>query len=215
MNHYVDAKEALQKIFRQLERINPTAARSLEEGLEETLTVHRLGIGGVLRRKLATTNPIESCLSTVQRVARNVKRWREGDQPLRWTATGLLEAEKKFRRIKGSQGKAESVSHSAEGGPDSRSRLNRGCYRSSEMEIVSPRGSWRAIFSRKTEIVTRKEKRAPLRSLTGQEKRLTVPNIESRCNQLKLGHLHLWFGVSFDLIGQPFLCICFWAEFIP
>jgi len=43
----------------------------------------------------------EPCLSTVQRVARNVKRWREGDQPLRWTATGLLEAERKFRRIKG------------------------------------------------------------------------------------------------------------------
>jgi len=103
MNNYADAKEALEKIFRQLERINPSAARSLEEGLEETLTVHRLGIGAVLRRKLATTNPIESCLSTVQRVARNVKRWREGDQPLRWTATGLLEAEKKFRRIKGYQ----------------------------------------------------------------------------------------------------------------
>src|SRR5438309_458579 len=56
MNHYAEAKEALQKIFRQLERINPSAARSLEEGLEETLTVHRLGIGAVLRRKLATTN---------------------------------------------------------------------------------------------------------------------------------------------------------------
>ena len=95
--------EAYKKIFRQLERINPSAARSLEEGLEETLTVHRLGIGAVLRRKLATTNPIESCLSTVQRVARNVKRWREGNQPLRWTATGLLEAERKFRRIKGYQ----------------------------------------------------------------------------------------------------------------
>ncbi|MGB8438531.1 MAG: transposase, partial [Candidatus Acidiferrales bacterium] len=103
MNNYTEAKAALEKIFRQLERINPTAARSLEEGLEETLTVHRLGIGAVLRRKLATTNPIESCLSTVQRVARNVKRWREGNQPLRWTATGLLEAEKKFRRIKGYQ----------------------------------------------------------------------------------------------------------------
>jgi putative transposase len=103
MNNYTEAKAALEKIFRQLERINSTAARSLEEGLEETLTVHRLGIGAVLRRKLATTNPIESCLSTVQRVARNVKRWREGNQPLRWTATGLLEAEKKFRRIKGYQ----------------------------------------------------------------------------------------------------------------
>jgi putative transposase len=93
MSSYTEAKA----------RINPSAARSLEEGLEETLTVHRLGIGVVLRRKLATTNPIESCLSTVQRVARNVKRSREGNQPLRWTATGLLEAEKKFRRIKGYQ----------------------------------------------------------------------------------------------------------------
>jgi putative transposase len=81
MNNCAEAKAALEKIFQQLERNNPSAARSLEEGLEETLTVHRLGIGGVLRRKLATTNPIESCLSTVQRVARNVKRWREGNQP--------------------------------------------------------------------------------------------------------------------------------------
>ena len=92
-----------RKSFGNWKRINPSAARSLGEGLEKTLTVHRLGIGAVLRRKLATTNPIESCLSTVQRVARNVKRWREGNQPLRWTATGLLEAEKKFRRIKGYQ----------------------------------------------------------------------------------------------------------------
>jgi len=65
--------------------------------------VHRLGVGAVLRRKLATTNPIESCLSTVQRVARNVKRWREGNQPLRWTAAGLLAAEKELRCIKGYQ----------------------------------------------------------------------------------------------------------------
>ncbi len=65
--------------------------------------MHRLGIGGVLRRKLATTNPIESCLSTAQRVARNVKRWRKGNQPLRWNVTGLLVAEKRIRRIKGYQ----------------------------------------------------------------------------------------------------------------
>jgi putative transposase len=103
MSNYTEAKEGLQKIFRQLERINPSAAGSLAEGLEETLTVHRLGVGAVRRRKLATINPIESCLSTVQRVARNVKRWREGDQPLRCTAAGLMEAEKKFRRIKGYQ----------------------------------------------------------------------------------------------------------------
>jgi putative transposase len=101
MTNYADAKAELEKIFRQLERVNPSAARSLEEGLEETLTVHRLGVGELLRRSLATTNPMESCLSTVERVARNVKRWHGGDQPLRWTATGLLEAERKFRRVKG------------------------------------------------------------------------------------------------------------------
>jgi putative transposase len=101
MTGYAEAQAELEKIVRQLERINPSAAHSLEEGLEETLTVHRLGVGERLRRTLSSTNPIESCLSTVERVARNVKRWREGDQSLRWTATGLLEAEKKFNRIKG------------------------------------------------------------------------------------------------------------------
>jgi putative transposase len=101
MTGYAEAKAELEKIFRQLERINPSAAHSLEEGLEETLTVHRLGVGTLLRQTLASSNPIESCLSTVERVARNVKRWRAGDHALRWTATGLLEAEQKFRRVKG------------------------------------------------------------------------------------------------------------------
>ena len=101
MTSYAEAKAELGKIFRQLERINPSAARSLEEGLEETLTVHRLGVGTLLRRTLVSTNPIESCLSTVERVARNVKRWRAGDHALRWTATGLLEAERTFRKVKG------------------------------------------------------------------------------------------------------------------
>jgi putative transposase len=70
MNHYVEAKEALQKIFRQLERINPSVARSLEEGLEETLTVHRLGVGAVLRRKLAT-------LTRSNRACRRSSGWHE------------------------------------------------------------------------------------------------------------------------------------------
>ena len=101
MTGYAEAKAELGKIFRQLERINPSAAHSLEEGLEETLTVHRLGVGTLLRQTLASSNPIESCFSIVEKVARNVKRWRAGDHALRWTATGLLEAEKKFRRVKG------------------------------------------------------------------------------------------------------------------
>jgi hypothetical protein len=74
------AKAELGKIFRQLERINPSAARSLEEGLEEPLTVHRLGVGTLLRQSLASSNPIESCFSFVEKVARNVKRWRAGNQ---------------------------------------------------------------------------------------------------------------------------------------
>ena len=89
MKDYAAAKAELEKIFRQLERINPSAARSMEEGLEETLTVHRLGVGTLLRQSLASTNPIESCFSIVEKVARNVKRWREGEQTLRWTATGF------------------------------------------------------------------------------------------------------------------------------
>lgn len=101
MTGYAAAKAELEKLFRQLERINPSAARSSEEDLEETLTVHRLGVTGLLRRSLATTNPIDSCFSTVEEVVRRVKRWRPGTQVLRWTAAGLLEAEKQFRHVKG------------------------------------------------------------------------------------------------------------------
>jgi len=103
MSSYPDAKQALERIWRQLCDVNPSAARSLEEGMEETLTLHRLGVSPLLRRSLASTNIIESCLSTVRHVARNVKRWQGGDHIARWTAAGLLEAEKKFRKLKGHQ----------------------------------------------------------------------------------------------------------------
>lgn len=101
MASYEDAQAALEKLLRQLERINPSAARSLEEGLEETLTLHRLGLGALLRRSLSSSNLIESCLSTVRHVTRNVKRWQGGDHIARWTAAGLLEAERKFRKVRG------------------------------------------------------------------------------------------------------------------
>lgn len=101
MTQYAEAKEALERLRRQLCEVNPSAARSLEEGMEETLTLHRLGVGPLLRRSLSSTNIIESCLSTVQHVARNVKRWRGGNHIARWTVAGLLEAEKKFRKVKG------------------------------------------------------------------------------------------------------------------
>jgi transposase-like protein len=101
MTGYAEAKQALERLWRQLCDVNPSAARSLQEGMEETLTLHRLGVSPLLRRSLSTTNVIESCLSTVRHVARNVKRWQGGDHVARWTAAGLLEAEKKFRRVEG------------------------------------------------------------------------------------------------------------------
>ena len=81
--------------------INPDAAASLREGLEETLTVVRLGVSAALRRTLSTTNPIESALSVTRRVTARVTRWRDGDMRKRWCAAGLLRAESKFRRLKG------------------------------------------------------------------------------------------------------------------
>jgi hypothetical protein len=81
--------------------LNPSAARSLGEGLEETLTVHRLRVPPQLRKTLACTNVIESAFSIVERVCRNVKRWHNGDQRERWVGSGLLVAEKQFRRVQG------------------------------------------------------------------------------------------------------------------
>ena len=69
--------------------------------MEETLTLTRLGIRGSLKRTLESTNPCESMIECVRRSARNVKRWQSGDMALRWTAAGMLEAERQFRRIIG------------------------------------------------------------------------------------------------------------------
>lgn len=80
---------------------NPSAARSLGEGLEETLTVHRLHVPPRLRKTLASTNVTESAFSIVERVCANVKRWHAGDQRERWVGSGLLVAEKQFRRVQG------------------------------------------------------------------------------------------------------------------
>jgi len=96
---YQEAKRALDQIHRELMGVNPSAARSLEEGLEETLTLHQLNVPAPLRKTLRTTNPIESVFDTVRTVCRNVKRWRPGDQRERWICSGLHFAENKFRRI--------------------------------------------------------------------------------------------------------------------
>lgn len=101
MESYDEAKKSLRRTVAYLERLNPSAARSLEEGLEETLTLHRLGVPELLRKSLSSTNIIESCFSTTRGTTGRVKRWRNGDQVQRWSAAALLEAEKKFRRING------------------------------------------------------------------------------------------------------------------
>jgi putative transposase len=103
------ARERLKQLHAELERSWPDAARSLREGLEETLTVTRLGVSGQLAKTLCSTNPCESMIEIVRRTQRNVKRWREGDMRKRWTAAGMLEAERQFRRIVGYRHLAELV----------------------------------------------------------------------------------------------------------
>jgi putative transposase len=101
MSEYSDAKRALEKLHRELMDLNPSAARSMEEGMEETLTVHRLRVPDQLRRTLSCTNVIESAFSIVETVCRNVKRWQPGDQIERWVGSGLLVAERQFRKVIG------------------------------------------------------------------------------------------------------------------
>ncbi|HEU4731319.1 MAG TPA: transposase [Kofleriaceae bacterium] len=95
------AKAQLERLARSLDEQHPSAAASLREGLDETLTVLRLRIGPTLRRSLATTNPIESTFSTVRRVSRRVTSWQSGTMVLRWALAGALEAEKTWRRLMG------------------------------------------------------------------------------------------------------------------
>jgi len=95
------ALDQLQQLATELERTHPGAAGSLHEGIEETLTLTRLQISGQLKRTLESTNPCESMIEIVRRTQRNVKRWSSGEMGLRWTAAGMLEAKRQFRRIIG------------------------------------------------------------------------------------------------------------------
>lgn len=98
---YGEAKNILDRLHRELMHRNPSAARSLEEGMVETLTMHKLRVGATLRNSLASTNIIESAFSIVEQICRNVKRWRGGDQYLRWVGSALLFAESRFNRVHG------------------------------------------------------------------------------------------------------------------
>lgn len=100
------ALEQLTRLAIELDHAYPGAAASLREGMEETLTVTRLGIKGKLKLTLQSTNPIESMISTVRVINRNVKNWSSGEMGLRWTAAGMLEAESRFRKVQGYRGLA-------------------------------------------------------------------------------------------------------------
>ena len=95
------AQAQLQALAGELERTHPSAAASLREGLEETLTVLRLGVPPTLARSLRSTNCVESMIGIARDHSRNVKRWRTGQMALRWCAAGLVEARVQFRRVNG------------------------------------------------------------------------------------------------------------------
>jgi putative transposase len=96
-----EALKELRGCVKWLDAISSSAARSLEEGLEETLTVTRLGLHESLVRTFSSTNLIESCFARTQSWTSRVKRWRGAKMVLRWGAAALLFAEKGFRRVRG------------------------------------------------------------------------------------------------------------------
>ena len=93
----------LEAIAGELAHSHPGAAASLREGLTETVTLQRLGVHRQLWKTLSSTNPIESMIGICRATSRNVKRWQNGDMCLRWTAAGMLEAERQFRKIIGNK----------------------------------------------------------------------------------------------------------------
>ncbi len=102
-----NALEQLKRLAVELDHEHPGAAASLREGMEETLTVTRLGITGKLKLTLQSTNPCQSMIGTVRVIQRNVKNWSSGEMCLRWTAAGMLEAETRFRKVEGYRGLAQ------------------------------------------------------------------------------------------------------------
>ena len=101
LTNHTAATERLEALAAELAHSHPGAAASLRGGLEETVTLQRLGVHQQLHKTLSSTNPIESMIGICRATSRNVKRWQNGDMCLRWTAAGMLEAERQFRKIIG------------------------------------------------------------------------------------------------------------------
>jgi len=98
---YAAAKTALQRIRVELAEVNASAAASLDEGLEETLTLHRLGLFTELGRSFKTTNCIENVNALIGQRTDKVDCWRNADQKHRWLATTLLDIEPRLRKVSG------------------------------------------------------------------------------------------------------------------
>lgn len=105
------AKRLLNNLARALQKKHPSAAASLREGLDETLTVLSLGVSAMLTRTLSTTNPVEHLNERIRTTARRVKRWDDGTMVLRWVLVGVLEATRGFRRLKGHRDMNLLVAH--------------------------------------------------------------------------------------------------------
>jgi putative transposase len=95
------AKRRLLQLAAGLDHTHPGAAASLREGLDETLTLQRLGVTGALYRTLRSTNAIENLNGLVGHFVHNVRRWRDGRMLVRWIAAGLQEVTRSFRRLRG------------------------------------------------------------------------------------------------------------------
>lgn len=103
------AKRLLTSLLHRLRSDHPRAASSLEEGLDETLTVMGFDLPQWLERTLSTTNAIENLMGSIRTLGRRVHRWRDGQMILRWTATALLEASKHLRKLRGCAGMGKLV----------------------------------------------------------------------------------------------------------
>ena len=101
LDDHAQAQRRLETLAGELELTHPGAGASLREGLDETITVQHLRVTGSLKRTLSSTNPVESMIEIVRKTQRNVKRWQHGDMALRWTAAGMSQAERQFRKIAG------------------------------------------------------------------------------------------------------------------
>jgi putative transposase len=97
------AKRMLGNLVRRLRDEHPGAAASLDEGLDETLTVKRLGLSSKLERQLSTTNAIENLIGSLRRIAGRVKRWRGAAMIMRWTVAAIADAATRFRRVMGTR----------------------------------------------------------------------------------------------------------------